>query len=169
MKAIVAILLGFVLLAAPPARAGEALAAPAGRIVLTVTGLVAKPNKGKDATFDMAMLEGMPQRGIVTRTPWTGPDPVTFRGPLLRDVFAAAGVSGTEATAVALNDYKSALPVADASAIDVIVALTLDGKPMSVREKGPLWIIYPLSDKPEIDNPATHAKMAWQLKEIEIK
>jgi hypothetical protein len=170
MKTILAFLLGLALWSAiPSAQAIEALATPGGRVVLTISGKVAKPNDGKDAAFDMAMLEGMEQHVVVTRTPWTGAEPVTFKGPLVRDVLAAAGASGTEATAVALNDYKSVLPMADFSALDVIVALSLGGKPMSVRDKGPLWIIYPLSAKPEIDNLATHAKMAWQLKEIQVK
>ncbi|GAL28475.1 hypothetical protein JCM19239_1551 [Vibrio variabilis] len=37
---------------------------------------------------------------------------------------------------------------------------------MSIRDKGPYWVIFPLSQYPEIDNTDYHSMMIWQLKEV---
>ena len=50
-----------------PSRAHEA---PQGKVVLTILGHVSKTNAPGRADFDMAMLAAMPQRRLVTRTPW---------------------------------------------------------------------------------------------------
>jgi hypothetical protein len=115
----------------------------------------------------MPMLEGMAQRSITTRTPWYE-GPRKFTGPLLRDVLQAAGAKGTTIRAVALNDYKVDIPFEDAMKFDVVMARLLDDKPMPVRDKGPLFIIYPFDDKAELRVPQYFARCAWQLRTIEI-
>ena len=157
------------LLHVSPGRAAETLAAPTGKVVLTVGANVTKPNAGKVATFDMAMLEALPQVTMVTHTPWDGSVVVTFKGPLIRDILAAAGASGEKATVTALNDYKVLIPAVDFTKDGVILATRRNGQPMAVRNKGPLWVIYPLSDKPSLDTYETHTKMAWQVKAIDLE
>lgn len=131
-------------------------------VVLTV-----RAGGGVDRQFDMAALERMPQRDIVTATPWYD-RPRKFTGPLLRDVLAAAGAKGSLLKAIALNDYAVEIPVADALKYDVIVARLLDDKPMPRREKGPLFIIYPFDEQAELRKQFYFARCAWQLKEIEV-
>jgi hypothetical protein len=153
----------------PQSRAAEAIAAPKGKVVLTVGGHVTLPNAGKVTTFDMAMLEALPQVTMVTHTPWDGSAVVTFRGPLIRDILAAAGVSGTKATVTALNDYAVNIPASDFDQDGVILATRRNGQPMAIRDKGPLWVIYPLADRPDLDLYGTYAKMAWQVKAIDVE
>ena len=137
-----------------------ALPKPTGRVILTVKG-------SKQADFDDAMLAAMPQRTLKTQTPWHE-GVKTFTGPLLRDVLAAAGAQGKTIRAVALNDYKVDIPFDDARTIDVVMARLLDGKPMPVRDKGPLFIIYPFDDRPELRVPQYFSRCAWQLRTLEI-
>lgn len=144
-----------------------ALSKPANPVVLTLRGKVSITNEGGVANFDMAMLERMAQRSITTRTPWYE-GPRKFTGPLLRDVLQAAGAQGTTLRAIALNDYKVDIPFEDAMKFDVVMARLLDDKPMPVREKGPLFIIYPFDDKSELRVPQYFARCAWQLRTIEI-
>ena len=144
-----------------------ALDKPASSVVLSVRGKVRHTNDGSAASFDMAMLERMPQRSFSTRTPWYD-GPRKFTGPLLRDVLAAAGAQGTTIRAIALNDYKIDIPVDDAQKFDVLMARLLDDKPMPVREKGPLFIIYPFDDKPELRVAQYFSRCAWQLRTLEI-
>jgi len=149
--------------------AGPALALDkaAGTVVLSVVGKVRSPNEGTSAQFDMAMLEQLPQTSFTTRTPWYS-QPRKFTGPLLRDVLSAAGASGTTLRAVALNDYWVELPFDDAMRYDVIVARLLDDKPMAVRDKGPLFVIFPFDSRPELRNPIYYSRSAWQLRTIEV-
>ena len=145
-----------------------ALDKPAGDVVLTISGKVASPNAGQRAVFDMAMLEKLPQHSFSTQTPWhTGP--TKFTGPLLRDVLAAAGANGSKLVAVALNDYKTDIPFSDASRYDVIVARLLNDKPMPVREKGPLFIIYPFDSKAELKAETFYNRSAWQLHQLQVQ
>jgi hypothetical protein len=148
--------------------AARALEAPSGAIVLTVSGKLRTPNQGERAVFDMAMLEKLPQRSFSTTTPWYG-EPHKFTGPLLRDVLAAAGAEGKQLKAVALNDYKVDIPAEDAKAYDIVLARLMDDKPMPVRDKGPLFIIYPFDARPELRNTIYYSRCAWQLKAIEVQ
>ncbi len=40
---------------------------------------------------------------------------------------------------------------------------------MSVREKGPLVIIYPFDDKPELRDAVHYSRAIWQLRSLELK
>lgn len=155
-----ALLLG----AALPARA---LMAPTGPVVLTLRGRLRKPNVGASAEFDMAMLEALPQHSFATRTPWYT-QPRRFTGPWLREVLAAAGAEGNMLRLWALNDYRVDMPFDDARRHDVLLARLLDGRPMAVRDKGPLFVIYPFDDRPELRSAVYYSRSAWQLRTIDV-
>ena len=146
----------------------QVLPPPTGKVILTVSGKVGGKNGADGANFDMAMLERLPQRTFSTQTPWY-PQPVTFTGPLLRDVLAAAKATGTLLKAVALNDYKTEIPLADAQTFDVVLALKMNGEPIPVRTKGPLFIVYPFDTKPELKSNKYFERSAWQLKSITVE
>jgi hypothetical protein len=148
--------------------AAQALDKPAGKVVLTVSGKVAKTNAPAKAEFDMAMLAALPQHSFTTLTPWYK-EPRKFTGPLLRDVLAAAGANGKMIKAVALNDYKAELPVEDAQRYEVVLARLMDDKPMPVRDKGPLFIIYPFDTDETLRSERYYNRAAWQLKVLEIE
>ena len=153
------------LTAALPARA---LVRPAGPVVLTIGGRVRMPNDGGVAHFDMEMLAALPQMSFTTHTPWYA-QARRFTGPLLRDVLAAAGAQGTLLRLLALNDYKVDMPYEDAQRHDVIVARLLDDRPMAVRDKGPLFVIYPFDARPELRSPTYYSRSAWQLRTIDVQ
>lgn len=146
----------------------QALEAPQNRVVLTISGKLTRPNRGGEAVFSMEMLEKLPQQSFTTKTPWY-PKAVTFTGPLLRDVLAAAGASGQQIAARALDDYKTVIPMADAQDFHVILARQIDGKNLSIREKGPLFIVYPYDSKPELKAQVYLDRSAWQLKSLTIE
>ena len=75
---------------------------------------------------------------------------------------------GGAPTDTALNDYRVDIPVADVQRFDVILARLLDGQPMAVREKGPLFVMYPFADHAELRNAVYYSRCAWQLKAIEV-
>lgn len=146
----------------------SALAPAAGKTILSVTGLVGDKNTDTAAVFDMAMLEKLPQKTFTTQTPWDK-QPMTFTGPLLRDVLAAVKASGTQLKAVALNDYQTTIPVDDAQRFDVIVAFKLNGQAIPVKTKGPLFIVYPFDSKVELQTTRYYERSAWQLKSIKVE
>ncbi len=142
----------------------SALETPKGAVVLTVNGVGIE----SEAKFDMAMLASLPQHSFTTQTPWY-PSARKFTGPLLRDVLAAAGAKGQVIEAIAINDYKVNIPVEDAQQRNLIVAHLLNDKPMTLRDKGPLFIIYPFDADPQLRNSLYYSRSAWQLKALRIK
>lgn len=145
-----------------------ALEPATGPVVLTVSGKLARANAGSRAEFDMPMLSRLPQRSYSTATPWFDA-PRKFSGPLLREVLAAVGAEGTLLRCIALNDYAVDLPVEDAQRHDVLLAILLDDKPMAVRDKGPLFIIYPFHTSPALRNAVYFSRSVWQLKSILVQ
>ena len=157
-----------VVLMAGAALPAFALAPPVGKTILSVSGSVGAKNTDTAAAFDMAMLEKLPQQTFTTHTPWDK-QPVTFTGPLLRDVLAAAQATGTSIKATALNDYQTTIPMEDAQRFDVIVAYKLNGQPISIKTKGPLFIVYPFDSKTELQSTRYYERSAWQLKSMKIE
>jgi hypothetical protein len=149
-----------------PAAAGE-LPAPTGPVILTLTGDIANSNGNGQAAFAMAMLEALPGRSASMETPWTN-GVTRFDGPLLRAVLEAAGAKGATLKLKAINDYAADVPIEDATGIDSMLALKMDGKPMSVRDKGPVFMIRPFDTNPELYNEKYFSRSVWQIKEIEV-
>lgn len=146
-----------------PALAGAGtLAKPTGPIVLTVTGAIENTNAGSAAVFDMAMLDALPGRTAKVPTPWYESDR-TFSGPLVSAVLDAVGAHGDALTVTAANNYSAELPVADATEHPVIFANRIDGKTFSVREKGPLFVIYPFDLDASLYDETHFGRSVWQV------
>jgi hypothetical protein len=145
-----------------------ALDAPAGKVVLTLSGDIQSRNTAEGAAaFDMAMLEKLPQHSFSTRTPWY-PEPRKFTGVTLRDLLNAVGGKGKTLKAIALNDYRVEFPVDEALRGEVLVAYALDDKPMLVRDKGPLVLMFPFDARADLRTAVNYSRAAWQLKALEL-
>lgn len=145
-----------------------ALDTPKGPVILTVKGNLSHANVGNTAQFDLEMLEKLEGRSGKMRTPWTEGE-TNFSGPFLRAILKEAGATGTKLQLKALNDYFAEVPIEDAEKLDTILATRQDGKPMSVREKGPLFMIYPFDKDPALYNERYFSRSVWQIKEIEVQ
>jgi hypothetical protein len=162
-----AALTGLSVAIAAPARAAAATAGPA---LLTVTGAISKPNRGKfDATrdvmmakqkisfekahaFDYAALAALPAVSIQPTLEYDA-RPHTLRGPLLLDVVQAAGATLSDNSRLilrAVDGYAAAVTVAQARAQRWIVATHMDGAPMALGGLGPLWALCDADKVPEL-------------------
>ena len=161
------IALGATLLATPVSAAE--LPAPAGRVILTVSGNIGVTNaNGKTAQFDLEMLDSLPQTSFQTATIWTD-GPATYSGVELSTLLEALDANGKQLLMTALNDYAIEVPASEAVSGGPILATRADGKPLSIRNKGPVWLIYPFDDKPEYKTEVTYSLSIWQLKSIEVE
>lgn len=120
------------------------------------------------AGFDMGFLKSLPQRTFVSKTPWYK-DSVSFTGPLLRDVLAAAKAKGALIHAVALDEYQAKIPFSDAQDYDVILAHQINGETLTPKNKGPLFVVYPYDSKPELQTVRFYERSIWQLKALRIE
>jgi len=145
----------------------QGLNTPSGTVVLSIGGRIQRSNQGGRAALDMTMLEALAQRSFTTKTPWFK-EPRKFTGPLLRDVLAMVGADGTTLRVAALNDYRIDVPSDDSRRFDVVLARLIDDKPITVREKGPLFMIYPFDSDATLRNPLYYSRSVWQLKSIDV-
>lgn len=140
---------------------------PHGKVVLTVAGAITTTNGDGVARFDMAMLDALPQRVTATNTPWTK-EKTRFSGPLVTALLDRVGAKGATLKITALNDYMVEVPVADFQKWPVILATRKDGERMSVRDKGPIFVIYPFDEDPSLYNEKYFTRSVWQVKTIEV-
>ena len=105
---------------------------------------------------------------VETTTPWYE-GKVKFDGVPLTKLMKLVEAKGDRVSVIALNDYATEIPMADFGKYDVILALKRDGEYMPVRDKGPLFIIYPFDSNPELKSQTYYARSAWQVARIEVK
>ena len=153
-----------------PAKPGKPtmLPAPTQPVILTVTGKIANRNQAEAAIFDAAMIAKLPTQEFTTWTPWFK-EPMTFRGPLLQTLLDAVGAQGQTLQMVALNDYAVNVPVSDAREFGPLLATHIDGKVLGVRDKGPLFLIYPFDAKPETRADQYYGRSIWQITRITVQ
>ena len=163
-----AVLLGAVLLPLASAQAADPLPTPTGPVILTVSGAIEVTNSPEGAAFDKQMLVDLGLTEIKTTTPWTDGVQV-FSGVIGRTVLERVGAKGETVFASALNDYTVDLPMTDFINFDVLLALELNGEEMLVSDKGPLWIVYPRDDVPELNDRKLHERWVWQLKALKVE
>ena len=136
--------------------------------LLTVTGHISRPNQGDAAVFGRADLEALGLHELRTSTAWTE-GVVTFEGVRLCDVLDAAGADGVVIEAHALNDYIVQIPADDCRKYPVLLAMRQNGRVLSVRDRGPLWIVYPRDDFPELATDIVNTRWVWQLDRLGVK
>jgi len=141
--------------------------APGAEVILTVTGAIGTTNGDGVWALDAALFATLPQHSFTTGTIWTD-GTATYTGVLLRDLLTAAGGTGGTVTLTALNDYQIAMPAAEALEDGPLLANLSDGQPMSVRDKGPIWLIYPYDTVAGYRTEQTYARSIWQLNRIEV-
>lgn len=171
--------------------AGAASPATTGPALLTVTGAIGKPNRGKfdpvrdqmmfkqklgfdkAHAFTFAALAALP---AVTIKPTLEYDAKahTLSGPLLLDVVTAAGGAlGDNVKLVlrAVDGYAASLTMAQARAQRYIVATHMDGAAMALGGLGPLWAIYDADKVPGMAGkplPERFGSCPWALYHIEV-
>lgn len=150
----------------PPAFANE-LPAPKDKPILTVSGHITAHNDGDVARFDRAMLEALGTAQFSTTTPWYN-GAVQFEGVPMRTLLRALGASGERLIVTALNDYTTEIPISDFEQFDVLLALKRDGAYMPVRDKGPLFIVYPFDSDPDLKSQRYYGRSAWQVNRLVV-
>jgi hypothetical protein len=138
------------------------------RVVLSVTGAISGADGAGRIDFDLNALEQLGLTKLKTWTPWTEGE-VEFEGIWARRLMEAVGARGTQVEARALNDYVEVIPIDDFHRYDVLLAVRMNGQLMRTRDKGPIWIVYPWSSHPELDDFATREKSVWQLNGLDVR
>lgn len=140
---------------------GVCTSAQAQDIILTVK------HDGEMQQFDRAALEALGTETFETATIWTDGKQV-FEGVSLARLAEKIGAQSGTFLATAINDYTVEIPFSDAMQGGPIIAMTLNGAEMSVRDKGPLWIVYPYDASADFRSEVVFSRSIWQLDRIEV-
>lgn len=120
-------------------------------------------NKVETLTLDE--IEAMGLDRVETTTTWTDGKQV-FEGVLLSRLVERFGGESTTIVVRAINDYEAEIDVAEVRQYDVLLAVRQNGERMTVREKGPGWIVYPRDDHDELADERHNFKWVWQVGSI---
>lgn len=112
-------------------------------------------------------LDALPQVSFTTSTIWTDGD-VVFSGVPLKVLLADVKGDGTAVEMVALNDYKVAMPLSQIEDGAPIVATRMNGEVMSVRDKGPFWVVFPYDADAKYQTETFYSYSIWQLNRLAV-
>lgn len=141
---------------------------PTGKVFLTLSGNIKNTNEEGKAVFDVASLEKLGLESFQTASPWYN-GRTTFTGIPMKKLMDYVGAKGSIVKVTALNDYTTVIPLSDFDKYNVILALKINGEYMRVRDKGPLFIVYPYDSKPELNNQVFYSRSAWQVSRMSIE
>jgi hypothetical protein len=117
--------------------------------------------------FTLEELQALPQVVVVTKNEFSDGE-AEYRGPLVRDILEHLSLDQADVLRfTAVNDYFVDIPTSDFRKHNVILAMMENGKLLSRRDKGPLWLMYPISDNSELDDPIYIHRLIWQVVRIE--
>lgn len=159
------LLVGSLLVAMP--LAAESLPSPTGEVILTISGNIAHTNAGAQAHLDRDMLMALESRVVETNTPWHS-EPGRFEGPLFRAVLSMVGARGNRVHVQALDGFEAEIPVSDLETYDVILAMKRNGETMAIRDMGPLFVLYPFDDHPELLTEMIRFRSVWQVDHLHV-
>lgn len=123
--------------------------------------------KAGSRMVDVAEIEALGLRRLATRSPWVEGERV-FDGVPLATFLDAVGLADSEAVMMrALDNYTQVIPRADWEEAGAFLATRLDGRPLTRRTQGPVQLVFPISDRPELDTPQRKPRWIWLIRSIE--
>jgi hypothetical protein len=138
-----------------------------GSAILTISVGLEREDGGDTFVFDRAALSALPATTFETSTVWTN-GVSSFTGVSLQNLALELGVNDGWFLATAINDYTVKIPLSDAVEGGPIIAYLKDGDEMSIRDKGPLWVIYPYDLNVDYRSEVIFSRSIWQLNRLEI-
>jgi hypothetical protein len=117
--------------------------------------------------FTLADLEALGPHALNARMIWQEENDL-YHGVLLSDLLTAAGMQDLPAVRVFARDgYTTVIPRGDWTRWPLLLATRRAGMPMTVRGKGPLRLIYPLTPEMVLTQPEMDSRWVWMLTRIE--
>ena len=114
---------------------------------------------------------------ITTQTPWSNGDLLTYRGPKVIDVLKDVGLENAAAIeGYAANGFSAKLNMADVKNYSPILATEIECTAdliakdkctqgefvaLSVKEYGPIFVVWPFDQLPDAVDPRDHSKWIW--------
>lgn len=115
-------------------------------------------------------LERYPQRRVTGFIPDVGDEPAEWTGVSLAVLLEGLGEPlPARLTASAMDSYKEIIPGSDLERHDPIVAYQRNGEYLSIPQRGPLVIMYPYGEHPELQTRVYYSRTVWQLDKLQLE
>ncbi|OLO09474.1 hypothetical protein BTW08_01920 [Salinicola sp. MH3R3-1] len=122
------------------------------------------------ATLTLSDIEGLPKREIAGSIPDTADPEARWSGVSMKVLLESrAIVLPDRMRAVGLDDYSDVIPRSDLEQYDPVVAYRRDGRYLTVDGYGPLVVMYPYSEYPELHERTYYSRTVWQLSELQLQ
>jgi hypothetical protein len=149
---------------------GDSIPAPAGDIVLTVSGDISAKNNDDTLVFDMDTLEKLGLVKYAVNDPWLNSN-ISYTGVLMSKLLEVAGASDS-ATAIhftAVDDYQVDISIADIQKWPILLATRSNDAPMALDAGGPTRVAFPYDQYDDIDQLTYKDSWIWSITEIDIR
>ena len=159
-------------LAATLATADAVFAAPnacPNDALLEISGAVKSNSPRGSFLFNEKEFLKLKSVKLVTATAWTPRS--EFVGPELSTVLEAAGVPATakEMRFYAIDAYEITIPTTDLVNYRPVMAHTQNGERLVVATRGPVFLVYPRDQYPELTAIKGQAQFVWMVCKIVVK
>lgn len=131
-----------------------------GPVVLTVEGADGQ------RSFTLAELEAIGLHAMTIDLVWVG-EGGTYHGILLSDLLEAVGLADAPGVDVhAVDGYHAEIPREDWQRWPILLATRRDGELMTVRDKGPTRILYPMTPDEVLASDKMDVRWVWMVERI---
>ncbi|MFH0257441.1 hypothetical protein ACGRL8_10525 [Vibrio rumoiensis] len=121
---------------------------------------------GQRISLTREELESLPQTTFTTSTPWTK-GIHSYQGPKLNLIIDKLSQPLNGIRIYALNGYSYDIGIKDLQKYPFVLALQQDSKNMTLRNKGPLWVLVPFDQNPKfISDEKLLNQSVWQVNKI---
>lgn len=139
-------------------------------VILSVYGDIRINDRHYDQMdFTLSELQAFTQSNITTAHPWST-EPQSYLGvdmnALFGSLFSNRRVLSLQLEA--LNDFSVAVDWSQVAPFSPILAWQENGKIMTRRNKGPLWLMLPFDRASKVQQANFLHLMAWQLRAIRV-
>lgn len=153
-------------LLALPARS-DCPAPPRGAVLLSISGRIACLPDAGPLPLDLAALAGLPHHEFVTSTLWTRGS-ARYSGVLLLDLLLSLCAEGRAVSLWSVTYDHALLSAEDIGPRGPLLATSANGRPLTLRDTGPVWLIYPYDAGEEFRTAGVFARSLQHLARIEV-
>lgn len=142
--------------------ANSAFAAQISPVILTISVPDAQADQPQVIALSERDLRALPSVSYETTTIWTS-GKQRFTGVPLLVLLEHFKIEVANLEMKAVNDYAITLPVEGLTKDALIIAYERNGKPMKLRDNGPLWLIYNYDANADYRTETVYSRSIWQL------
>lgn len=135
-------------------------------VLLTIEGDI-DGQKNNIVELDLEALLMLEATTFISEAPWTT-EPTEYTGVRISTLLNYIGAESTQFEAVASNDYKYTLSDIDFETYPIVIAYKINGEFPDARQLGPLLIMFPFDDYPELRTEKNEAAAVWQLTDLRL-